>query len=216
MMNNFLKSYQMSNIGFYLLIVATLGDILIPFILAPFCGKYNHFTMVMSLLGNKNSPVHLVYSAWLVIAGIMLILGNFSLYISYAKVSTSIARWLFIVILIYAVGGCILSGIFSVGETKELLTVSEKIHGYGSVLGFFTLTSAPLIIAILSMRSNNLLIGIISFVFLILSISFFVLFVMADKEKFSGSIICYEGLWQRLSLLCMYLPIIIVSFKKVL
>ena len=37
---------------------------------------------------------------------------------------------LFSVIVIYAVGGCILSGIFSVGETKILETLSAKIHGY--------------------------------------------------------------------------------------
>ena len=42
---------------------------------------------------------------------------------------------LFSVIVIYALGGCILSGIFSVGETKSLETLSAKIHGYGSVIG---------------------------------------------------------------------------------
>ena len=216
MMNNLFKNYEMSNVGFYLLIIATLGDMLIPFILAPFCYKYHHLTMVMSLLGNRNTPVHIVYNAWLVIAGIMFICGSFTLYTYYAKISTSVATWLFIVLLIYAVGGCILSGIFPVGETKELLTISETIHGYGSVLGFSILTSAPLIVTLLSMRSNELTIGILSFIMFILSFSFFVLFVMADKEKYAGIIISNEGLWQRLSLLCMYVPIIIVSFKRVL
>ena len=217
MMNNSLyKVFVSSNVGFYLLIVATLGDILIPFILAPFCNKYNHLTMVMSLLGSKNSPVHVLYSAWLVIAGLMLICGNLSLYKLYANTSTSIAAWLFSIILIYAIGGCILSGIFSVGETKELLTISAKIHGYGSVLGFFALTFAPLIIAILSIRSKYLAMGVISIVFFVLAVLFFVLFVMADKKTFAKTFIANEGLWQRLSLLCMYSPIMIVALKKVL
>lgn len=217
MMNNSLFKFFVSpNVGFYLLIVAILGDILIPFILAPFCNKYNHLTMVMSLLGNRNSPVYVYYNVWLVVAGLMLLCGNISLYKSYSNTSPLIAAWLFIVILIYAIGGCILSGLFSVGETKELLTVSAKIHGYGSVLGFFALTFAPLIIGILSIRSKHLAMGLISFVFFILAVLFFALFVMADKKAFAQTIIANEGLWQRLSLLCMYAPILIAAFKKVL
>lgn len=100
----------------------------------------------------------------------MLICGNFTLYTSYAKVSPLTAASLFIVILIYAIGGCILSGIFPVGETKELLTISEKIHGYGSVLGFTILTFLPLIIGILSLRSNDLATGIISLLLYIFAV----------------------------------------------
>lgn len=216
MNNNLYKVFVSSNVGFYLLIIATIGDILIPFILAPFCNKYNHLTMVMSLLGNRNSPVYVLYNAWLVIAGLMLICGSLSLYKTYTNTSTLIATWLFSVILIYAIGGCILSGIFSVGETKELLTVSAKIHGYGSVLGFFALTFAPLIIGILSMRSKNLAMGVISIVFFVLAVLFFALFVMADKKVFAQTIIANEGLWQRLSLSCMYTPILVVALKQVL
>lgn len=216
MMNNSLyKVFESSNVGFYLLIIATLSDIVIPFILAPFCNKYNHLTMVMSLLGNRNSPVCVLYNTWLVIAGLMLVCGSLSLYKLYANTSAQFATWLFSVILLYAVGGCILSGIFPVGETKELLTVSAKIHGYGSVFGFFALTFAPLIIGILSLRSKHLPMGIISISFFVLAVMFFALFVMADKKVFAQTIIANEGLWQRLSLICMYAPIFIVAFKKV-
>lgn len=119
MMNHLFKNYTSSNMGFYLLIIAIIRDMIIPFIWAPFSTNCNHLTMVMSLLGNRNSSVHLIYSTWLVSTGIMLICGNFTLYTSYAKVSPLTAASLFIVILIYAIGGCILSGIFPVGETKE-------------------------------------------------------------------------------------------------
>lgn len=66
------------------------------------------------------------------------------------------------------------------------------------------------------MRSKDLPIAIISIVLFALAVLFFVLFVMADKKVSAQTIIANEGLWQRLSLLCMYAPILIVAFKKVL
>ena len=35
----------------------------------------------------------------------------------------------------------------------------------------------------------------------------FTLFILADKPAFQGTAVAREGLWQRLSLLCMYLPV---------
>lgn len=214
MMNNAIKNFLMTDTGFALLIIASVGDLIIPFLLAPFCDKYNHLTMVMSLLGNRNCPLHFVYNIWLVLAGIMFMFGSTKLYAAYSHISNVLSIWLLLAILIYAIGACILSGIFSVGETKELITISEKIHGYASVLGFFLLAFVPLIIAVLSFQSKDRLIGVISFLFFILTVSFFTLFIMADKEKFANTIISYEGFWQRLSLLCMYAPIVVISCKN--
>ena len=45
----------------------------------------------------------------------------------------------------------------------------------------------------------------------ILHLVFFTLFVMSDKEEFSNTVIANEGLWQRLNLLFMYMPLFIVS-----
>ena len=36
---------------------------------------------------------------------------------------------------------------------------------------------------------------------------------MADKPNYKGTIIAFEGLWQRLSLLFMYCPIAILSLN---
>jgi hypothetical protein len=39
---------------------------------------------------------------------------------------------------------------------------------------------------------------------------------MADKERFSNSIIDNEGLWQRLNLIFMYAPLVIVAVGRIL
>lgn len=216
MTGNSSGSFLASDAGFYLLVIAAVGDLLIPFLLAPFCDKYNHMTMVMSLLGNRNTPVHGIYNTWLVLAGILFLLGNLKLYALYAPTSGILSALLFCMITVYALGGCILSGLFSVGETKELLTVSEQIHGYGSVLGFSLLAFTPLLLGLLSIRSGQLPMGIMLLFCFVLAVGFFAVFVMADKEQFAHTIISKEGLWQRLSLLCMYVPIVSISLKNIL
>ena len=55
--------------------------------------------------------------------------------------------------------------------------------------------------------------GVLSLICFILAIAFFVLFVMADKPNYKGTIIAFEGLWQTLSLLFMYCPIAILSLN---
>ncbi len=213
MINNILDIIAESDIGYLLLLIATIGDLVIPFLLAPFHKQYNSLTMVMSLLGNRKSPVYFIYNFWLIIAGVLLIFGSVKLYLLYLPISDILSRILLLCIMFYAVGACILSGIFSVGETRELTTLPEKIHGLGSVLGFILLAFTPLIIGILSFQSGDSITGIFSIIFFILAITFFVLFVMADKEKFAHTIISYEGLWQRLALTFMYAPIILVSYN---
>ena len=84
---------------------------------------------------------------------------------------------------------------------------NQKIHGYGSVIGFLLLTLAPLFVGLYFFKVSNGLLGILSLICFIFAIVFFALFVMADKPNYRGTIIAFEGLWQRLSLLSMDLPI---------
>ena len=123
-------------------------DLIIPFLLALTYKGYSHLTQVMSVLGNSKAPLHLIYNTWLVVFGVSILISTLQLYPTVSQVSNSISIMLFSVIVIYALGGCILSGIFSVGETKNLETLSAKIHGYGSVIGFLLLTLAPLFIGL--------------------------------------------------------------------
>ena len=183
------------------------ADLIIPFLLAPTYKGYSHLTQVMSVLGNSKAPLHFIYNSWLIVFGVAILISTVQLYPTVAQVSNSISIMLFSVIVIYALGGCILSGIFPVGETKSLETLSAKIHGYGSVIGFLLLTLAPLFVGFYFFKVSNGLLGILSFLCFIFTIGFFALFVMADKPNYKGTIIAFEGLWQRLSLFSMYLPI---------
>lgn len=160
------------------------ADLIIPFLLAPSYKGYHHLSQVMSVLGNPKAPLHFVYNIWLVALGFSIVISAIWIYPVIAKVSGVIAGLLLAVLLIYAIGGCILSGFFSVGETKGLDTLPEKIHGYGSVIGFLLLTLAPLFIGLYYFKVSNQLFAVISFICFLLAIGFFVLFIMADKPQY--------------------------------
>ena len=116
----------------------------------------------------------------------------------------------------FAVGAGILSGIFSVNEKKEDRNLASKIHGVASSLGFIALAFSPLFLSILSFGQHETILGILAAVCFALGLVCFVLFVMADKAKFKDTWIENEGLWQRLTLMCMYLPFVIVSIQELI
>ena len=112
-------------------------------------------------------------------------------------------------------GGCILSGLFSVGEVKSLDTLSEKIHGYGSVIAFMCLTFAPILIGVYAYKINDIKFLFFCVVCFIIAILCFSCFVMGDKPDYKNTLLAFEGLWQRLFLLFMYLPLgCLVLFEK--
>lgn len=205
----------MKNSLLYLLPLALAADLLIPFALAPSFQGYRHAAQVMSVLGSRKAPLHMWYNGWLILLGCIILAGGFRLYPLVARQSAFLASALFLVLAVYAVGGCILSGIFSVDETKQMVTASAKIHGYGSVIGFLCLTLAPLLISLSYFSSGHRASGAFSLACFLLAVLFFTLFVMADKDGFRNTWIACEGAWQRLTLLFMYLPVGLLCISAV-
>ena len=202
--------------GWYALLAVVVGEMVIPFILAPFYKEYHHTTMVISTLGNSNSPVRLPFNLWMLLAGVLFFLSIPTIFHVYHEVSKPLSIATVLFIAIFAVGACIFSCFFSVNESKDIITTASKIHGAGSAIGFMLLLFVPLFLAILSFKSGDRLGGILSVVSFILSLLFFVLFIMADKPEFQHTIISKEGLWQRLNLLFMYLPFGYISVRNIL
>ena len=138
------------------------------------------------------------------------------LYKYYDSVSGGLTYTLMAFVAVFAVGACIFTCFFSVNETKDVVTTASKIHGAGSVIEFMLFLFVPLLIAILSFKNNESGLGVISIICFVAALVFFTLFVMSDKEEFVGTAIASEGLWQRLNLICMYLPLFIVAIKGIM
>lgn len=201
--------------GWYALLIAVVGEMVIPFILAPFYKGYSHTTMAISTLGNSNSPVRLPFNLWMLLAGFLFLVSIPAIYNVNYQISKPLSIVSVIFVAIFAVGACIFTCFFSVNETKDVVTTASKIHGAGSAIGFMLLLFVPLFLSIISFKADDKLTGIISAISFILAMLFFVLFIMADKPELQSTIVANEGLWQRLNLLFMYLPLGYIAIKNI-
>ena len=202
--------------GWYFLIAAVIGDVLVSWLFALFYGGYSNLKMSISALGNPQSPVRLPFNIWMFTEGILFLLALPAVYKYYHPVAGGITNTMIAFIAFFAIGACIFTCFFSVNESKDIVTTASKIHGVGSVLGFILFLFVPLLVAILSFKNRENMIGYVSILCFVAAIIFFVLFILADKERFSNTIIDNEGLWQRLNLIFMYAPLVIVAVRRIL
>ena len=200
-------------LGWYALIIAMAGDIVISLVLPAFYRGYSIPKMSISALGNPKSPVRIPFNIWMLIEGIMFLVGIPAFYRFFNPVSKGLTITAVIFIAAFAVGACILTCFFSVNESRDEVTMASKIHGAGSVIGFMLFLFLPLLIAILAYKSKDVSSGWISIACFVLAIITFALFVMSDKDEFKDTLIANEGLWQRLNLVFMYIPLGIVAVK---
>ncbi|GAA0742211.1 DUF998 domain-containing protein [Clostridium oceanicum] len=197
-----------------LLVLTVIGEFFIPWVLKHFYEGYDSKKMVMSVLGSPKSPVRYFYNAWLIWLGGFLLFTAIAFLNNMSKVSGLLAILMFISIAAFAIGAGLLAGIFSVNESKDVVTFASKIHGAGAAIGFMTLLFFPLLSAIVAFKEKNTMMGNVCVIAFVLAIIFFVFFIMGDKEKFKNTVFSYEGLWQRLTLLAMYTPFVYRGIVK--
>jgi len=202
--------------GWLAFVVAMIGDIVVSLILAFFYKEYSISKMSISALGNPSSPVRLPFNVWMAIEGLLFLLAIPATYEYYHRISGGITITLAVFIAVFAIGACIFTCFFSVNESKDIVTTASKVHGVGSVVGFMLFLFVPLLFAILSFKNGENGIGIFSIICFIISLVFFALFVMSDKPEFENTIIKNEGLWQRLNLVFMYLPVIVITINRMM
>ena len=99
--------------------------------------------------------------------------------------------------------------LFPTGLTKDLSDRSALIHGIASALGFFALLFLPLWRALLALETDSPVMAWACFAALGLALVFFTLFVLSDKDRFQGTAVAREGLWEQLCLAAMYVPLLL-------
>ena len=180
-----------------------------------FYGEYSNLKLSISALGNPSSPVRLPFNIWMLIEGILFLMALPAINNAFRSISGGITNTLLIFIAFFAVGACIFTCFFSVNESKDVVTLASKIHGAGSVIGFMLFLFVPLLLGILYYKDQNRMMGTVSIICFAAAMVFFVLFVMSDKQEFKNTIIDNEGLWQRLNLAFMYLPLAITAVIRI-
>lgn len=204
----------MRQIFYVLLLLTIIGEFFLPWILKHFYKKYDSRKMVMSALGSPESPVRKIYNVWLVWLGIFLVVVSLVLFSNIRKVSMVLAVLTAASVMIFAIGAGILSGIFSVNESKEVVTTASKIHGVGAAIGFMMLLFFPLLYGLVSFKTGDKMQGVVCIAAFVMALVFFVFFIMGDKEELKNSIFSYEGLWERMTLFFMYVPFLYMAVQN--
>ena len=198
----------------WILLFTIIGEFLLPLILKRYYKGYDSKTMVMSALGSPQSPVRLIYNVWLIWLGGFLLFVAVVYYLSTKAEFPILSVLLLFSIGFFAVGAGLISGVFSVNETKDIITTASKIHGVSAAIGFMTLLFFPLLNGIISFKQDNAVWGFVDIIAFVLSLVFFICFIMGDKEQFKNTILGYEGLWERVSLFFMYVPFIHIAIER--
>lgn len=193
--------------GWLFLLIAMAGDLLVSLILPLFYSGYNSLNMSISALGNPSSPVRIPFNVWMFAEGVLFLLALPAVHARFHSVSAWLTGVLVVFIAVFAVGACILTSFFCVNESRDVVTTASKIHAAGSVTGFMLFLFVPLLAALLFFKGHDTVMGIVSIASFVLALVFFSLFVMSDKPEFKNTFVDHEGLWQRLNLLFMYLPL---------
>ncbi len=202
--------------GWYAFLIAMTGDILVSMILPFFYGGYSILKMSISALGNPQSPVRLPFNIWMFVEGLLFLAAIPAVYKLYHEVSGGITYTLIVFISVFAIGACIFTCFFSVNVSKDIVTTASQIHGAGSAIGFMLFLAVPILLAILEFRTGHSGTGAACIICFILAMTFFVLFVMSDKPAFSDTIISNEGLWERLNLVFMNVPLVLISIRQII
>lgn len=182
-----------------------LVDFLTPYVLTFFYPGYHPLQQVISDLGEAGSPVEGAFGWASVVAGIFLLLSLPGL-TTYLKrfASTRISVLISCSLAIFAIGQCLLSGIFSVDRDAETLQFSMVIHQVGSALGNVGMLGFPLLVGLVAYKFNRKRAYWFFFLFV------FSLACASLNGYAQAQGLIYKGVYQRLSMIAMYLPIVLV------
>lgn len=185
----------------HLLIVASLSDFLIPYLLGLFLPNFSHISDLISALGADTSPVRHINDGWSIINGLIFFFAGIGIIGCHANYALIEQKLLGLCVVIFGLGDCLISGIFS--NTGAAWSVF--IHDAGSGLGFVALTIAPLLmVPFVKISRQKIYYG-----FFMVGIVATLLFALPKVITFYH--ISFRGLLQRIDLICLYAPLVVFA-----
>lgn len=203
----------LKKIGFYLLIVAIISELVLPFVLGPFLTDYSQINQLISTFGETGMKTRIYFKIWEIINGTLFILAAPALFERFKKTSSKLSLWTAISLGIFGLGDCILTGLMDRASTLDEVGFESLLHNYASGAGFVALllgTFFLIVLYYLEQEKKTVKAFIIIF---ILSTIFIFLFSL-PKIPILSTEIPYRGLWQRLNLFFLYLPFLITAVKN--
>lgn len=187
----------------FVLILILALDLGVPFLLATQVSGYNSWLEPVSALAIDRSPVKYWESGLLILVGWMFVCLALALRFQWREMVRAERRYIW-GLLLFGLGS-ILAGIFPEDPPDlELESISAKIHGLASFIGFLGLIGCPLWAS--QIRQINLP-KWVNYSFFGFGFGTFVLFLLAGT--WTDGIWRFVGFWQRLNLLILYLSVLV-------
>ena len=194
----FRKPTPFSKIALVTCLIACIGDFIVITIIGYLYKDYNSFTDSQSDLGTYNSPVALYMNTWEVLLGLLLLSCCWCLYKTgwFQSRLQKLALWL---LVLYAIGEGIGSGLFPFNHVNHQLTGSGWLHSIFSGIGITAMVILSFVLVKLfpKKRSAQMYSYFLSFA---LMGALFICLCLLSRVHF----LRFVGLWQRLYLLAYY------------
>ena len=187
-----------------LLVVATVSDFLIPYVLGLFLPNFNQWTQLISELGAVTSPVRKINDWWSIINGLLFMLAAIGIYKSDAPAHPLGKKLLALSVFLFGLGDCLMNGRFSNAGPGMIV----HIHNAGSAVGFGALTAAPLFMVPFVKKSRHW----IYYTFFIVGL--LATGIYALPKAVPSFDLPVRGLFQRINLICLYGPLLFFASKR--
>ncbi|MFA5971096.1 MAG: DUF998 domain-containing protein [Lentimicrobiaceae bacterium] len=194
-----------------LCIAACFTDLVLIYIFGNQIPGFNHLTSTLSSLGISTSPVANEVTLWSVILGIIFIFFAFEFRVAFQKLGkeTVVASWL---IIFYALGEDIASGVFRADSINGKLTTLAYLHDVLGGIGVASLLILPIFMQKIFTKFSYPLFNRFSRIAWLIGIISIILFSFR-LEYFSGTFLyTYSGLWQRIFLVDYYIYFVVIAF----
>lgn len=179
------------------LLTATSADLFIPIVLGKHYPGYDHLRDTISTLGIPISPVQKYERATLIAVGCLFLVFAVGQAGFFQTMQWS-HKFYLLGIILFGIG-TILAGFFPEDPRGIEETISGKIHGIASGIGFLFLILNPLWSVWINEFAQLKLVNIVIFPLAIIS---FILFLLSENR--TTGILQYTGFFQRLNLFILY------------
>lgn len=199
----------------YLLILACLGDFSLPYLLGRYYPGFSQKTMLISDLGEKNSPVQHIFNQASLVTGSLFVLASLGVYYFLASDSIFLARIISISIALYGIGDCILSSLIQLNpESETFRNPAYLLHAGFTAIAMIAMLLVPFLLGLFYFQQQQLFLSFLYFFCLLISVVTLILFAAYYLPLVGKYLHTTHGLWQRISLLFLYLPAIFLALRQ--
>ena len=192
-------------------LIACVGDLVVPFLLARHYPGYSHLRDVESLLGAADSPVARWMNLWWISFGTLIMLFAVSFGLAFSDRGPAAAA-LIAELALFGVLAGIAAGIFPM-DVGGQVTLSGRLHHLLAGAGFLATLLAPGTSMLLFRPGGHMMMFLIATVTQVVGLVTCVLYLASEGS--TAGVLRFVGLWQRLFLLNCYVFVSALAIQTI-